>query len=75
MSVGGTFPIMLALHILPTRFFRAEVDYEMDGESALEWEKFSEFFSALKTNKKLWVVETSKRVAGVFICRKSTFVN
>lgn len=48
-----TFPIMPVLHILPTRFFRAEVDYEMDGESALEWEKFSEFFSALKTNKKL----------------------
>ncbi len=54
--------IMLAIRILLPRFFRADVNYEQDAEAANEWEKFADFFSALKTSKKLWVIETSQRV-------------
>lgn len=54
--------IMLAIRILLPRFFRAEVNYELDTEAANEWEKFAEFFSTLKTSKKLWVIETSQSV-------------
>ena len=54
--------IMLAIRVLLPRFFRAEVNYEMDTEAANEWEKFAEFFSTLKTSKKLWVIETSQSV-------------
>lgn len=54
--------IMLALRALFPRFFRAEVNYEMDPEAAHEWEKFTAFFSALKTSKKLWIIETSQSV-------------
>lgn len=57
-----TLIIMLALRILLPRFFRAEVNYELDTEAANEWEKFTEFFSTLKTSKKLWVIETSQSV-------------
>lgn len=57
-----TLIIMLALRILLPRFFRAEVNYELDTEAANEWEKFAEFFSTLKTSKKLWVIETSQSV-------------
>lgn len=57
-----TLIIMLALRILLPRFFRAEVNYEIDTEAANEWEKFAEFFSTLKTSKKLWVIETSQSV-------------
>ena len=53
---------MLAIRILLPRFFRAEVNYELDTEAANEWEKFAEFFSTLKTSKKLWVIETSQSV-------------
>ena len=54
--------IMLAIRILLPRFFRAEVNYELDTEAANEWEKFAEFFSTLKTSKRLWVIETSQSV-------------
>ena len=54
--------IMLAIRVLLPRFFRAEVNYELDTEAANEWEKFAEFFSTLKTSKKLWVIETSQSV-------------
>ena len=57
-----TLIIMLALRVLLPRFFRAEVNYELDTEAANEWEKFAEFFSTLKTSKKLWVIETSQSV-------------
>lgn len=57
-----TLLVMLVLRILLPHFFRAEVNYEIDAEAALEWEKFSEFFSTLKTSKKLWVIETSQSV-------------
>ncbi len=54
--------IMLAIRVLLPRFFRADVNYELDAEAANEWEKFAEFFSTLKTSKKLWVIETSQSV-------------
>ena len=54
--------IMLAIRILLPRFFRAEVNYELDTEAVNEWDKFAEFFSTLKTSKKLWVIETSQSV-------------
>lgn len=57
--------IMLAIRILLPRFFRAEVNYELDTEAANEWEKFAEFFSTLKTSKKLWVIETSQSVMNI----------
>ena len=57
--------IMLAIRVLLPRFFRAEVNYEMDTEAANEWEKFAEFFSTLKTSKKLWVIETSQSVMNI----------
>ena len=57
-----TVIIMLALRVLLPRFFRAEVNYELDAEAAHEWEKFAEFFSTLKACKKLWVIETSQSV-------------
>ena len=54
--------IMLAFRVLLPRFFRAEVNYELDAEAENEWEKFAEFFSSLKACKKLWVIETSQSV-------------
>jgi hypothetical protein len=58
-----TILIMLALRVLLPRFFRAEVNYDMDTEAANEWEKLAGFFSVLKTSKKLWVIETSQSVS------------
>ena len=57
-----TLPIMVALRILLFRFFRTEINYELDAEATLEWEKFAEFFSALQTCQRMWIIETSQDV-------------
>ena len=54
--------IMVALRILLFRFFRAEINYELDAEVLHEWEKFSELFSIIKTSNRLWIIETSQDV-------------
>ncbi len=63
VSVGWwTGLIMLTIHCLLKQFFRAEVNYEMDPDAALEWEKFAEVFSTLSACKKLWIIETEQNV-------------
>ncbi len=63
VSVGWwTGLIMLAIRCLLKQFFRAEVNYEMDSDATLEWEKFAEVFSTLSACKKLWIIETEQNV-------------
>lgn len=43
------------------KLFNARINYDIDKEASLEWEKFSEIIKLLNSCKKVWIVQTAIR--------------
>lgn len=54
-------PILLLFRIIFRKLFNAVIKYDLDSNSELEWEKYSEIINLLKSSKKIWIIETAKR--------------
>lgn len=52
-------PIIL-VRLIFSNLFEAIIKYDLDSDASLEWDKFSDKISLLKSSKKLWIIETAK---------------
>lgn len=53
----------LGLCIAVPQLHKTHINYSLDREASLEWEKFSEILCLLCSSKKVWIIETEKRNA------------
>lgn len=58
---GWGLLFMVVSGIAFIKFFVVKVQYDLDADARLEWEKCLETLSTLKTSKKIWIVEKSKQ--------------
>lgn len=58
---GWGLLLMAVSGIAFIKFFIAKVQYDLDADASLEWEKCLEALSTLKKSKKIWIVEKSKQ--------------
>lgn len=53
--------LIFVLRCLFPKLSNAVIQHDLDSETLLEWEKFTEIVKMLKTSKKLWIIETAQR--------------
>lgn len=53
-------PLVL-FRVIFFKLFNARINYDLDSDASLEWEKYSEIIKLLKSCKKVWIVQTAIR--------------